>query len=433
MFSSDLDAARGPLATRKWGIILGSVILVSVATALVSARTIPFTFAVTVASFVAAALWRAKAQLLVPSFEKAAAYLVVFLLYAAISAIWALDPALTLYKITLAIIIVLGTIVVSQLIASETPPNLLHMGEGLWIGLLVALIYFLVEVITDQSIKIWIYNTLAVSPSDLRPADYFKWADDQLVSISRDDLARNVAPITPFLWPAVLAMQGTLVRPARTCGAVVLVALAGVVVMLSPHETSKVAFVAGLVVFGCARTWPLFSARLVTIGWVCACVVVLPAALLAYRIDLQNAPWLQRTAQHRIEIWNATAEKALQVPLLGVGAHSTYVQDRELGPPAKRGWEYRSLRPLSTHAHSVYLQTWYELGLVGAALLTLFGLSILNAIRSLARAVQPYAYATFASAAAVAASSYGMWQIWFMALFGFCVVLFSLGRSVSTS
>jgi O-antigen ligase len=161
--------------------------------------------------------------------------------------------------------------------------------------------------------------------------------------------------------------------------------------------------------------------------------VVLPAALLAYRLDLQNAPWLQRSAQHRIEIWNATAEKALQAPILGVGAHSTYVQDRALGPPAKRGWKYRSQRPLSTHAHSVYLQTWYELGLVGATLLTLFGLSILSAIRSLTRAVQPYAYATFASVAAVAASSYGMWQIWFMALFGFCVVLFSLGRSISTT
>ena len=71
--------------------------------------------------------------------------------------------------------------------------------------------------------------------------------------------------------------------------------------------------------------------------------------------------------------------------------------------------------------------------LVEATLLALFGLSILSAIRSLTRAIQPYAYATFASVAAVAASSYGMWQIWFMALVGFCVVLFSLGRSVSTS
>ena len=433
MFSSDLDTARHPLATRSWGIVLSSIILVSVAAALVSARTIPFTFAVTVAAFIVAALLRAKAIFLVPRLGFVAYSVVAFLLYASISAIWAMDPALALLKTTLAMLIMLGTIVVVQLIAIETRPNLLHMGEGLWIGLLVAMIYTLAEVTTDQSIKIWVYNALDIGPDDLRPARYFSWANDQLLSIHRDDLARNVAPITPFLWPAVLVMQGTLGRPAKTYGAAVLVALAGVVVMLASHETSKLAFVAGLVMFGCAQARPLFAARLAIIGWVCACLMVLPLALLAYRLDLQNATWLQESAQERIKIWNATAEKALQVPLLGVGAHSTYVQGQESAPSVKRGWDYRSQHPLSSHAHSVYLQTWYELGLVGAALLTLFGLSILNAIRSLVRAVQPYAYATFASAAAVAASSYGMWQIWFMALFGFCVVLFSLGRSVSTS
>jgi len=433
MFSSDLDTVRYPLVTRRWGIVLGCVILVSVAAALVSARTIPFTFAVTAALFVASAVLRSKWQLLVPQFENVTFYLTVFVLYASLSAIWAMEPALALYKTALAILIMLGTMIVSQLTVSETLPNLLHMREGLWTGLLVALLYFLAEIITDQGIKIWIYNTLAVSPSDLRPASFFKWADDRLVSIHRDDLARNVAPITPFLWPAVLAMQGTLVRPASRYGTVVLVALAGVVVMLSPHETSKLAFVAGLVVFGCARAWPLFSGRLVTVGWVGACLIVLPAALLAYRLDLQNAPWLQNSAQARIEIWNTTAEKALQSPLLGVGAHSTYAQAQELGPPVKRGWKYRNRHSLSTHAHSVYLQTWYELGLVGATLLTLFGLAILSAIRALSGAIRPYAYATFASAATLAASSYGMWQIWYMALFGFSAVLFSLGRNTSTA
>ena len=68
---------------------------------------------------------------------------------------------------------------------------------------------------------------------------------------------------------------------------------------------------------------------------------------------------------------------------------------------------------------------------MGAMLLMLFGLSIVNAIKRLAGAVQPYAYATFTSAAVVAAFSYGMWQTWFLAMFGFCVVLFSVGRSVS--
>jgi len=90
------------------------------------------------------------------------------------------------------------------------------------------------------------------------------------------------------------------------------------------------------------------------------------------------------------------------------------------------------MRSLSTHAHNVYLQTWYELGLVGVTLLMLFGLSIVNAIKTLSLTVQPYAYATFTSAAVVAASSYGMWQIWFLAMFGYSVALFWVGRSVAS-
>jgi len=307
MFSSDLDTARHPLSTRVWGIILGSVIMVFVAAAPVAARTIPFTFAVTVAAFISAALLRGKSNLLVPQFGTASLLLGTFLLYASLSALWAMNPWAALVHTTLAILILLGTIVLSQLIASETRTNLFHMGEGMWIGLLVGLIYFFIEIVTDQSIKIWVYNTLAIDPSRLRGAQHFTWTGRQVVAFARDDLTRNATPITLFLWPTVSAMQGTLVGRARAIGAAVIVAFAGVVIMLAPHETSKLAFLAGLAAFGYAFAWPRFFARLATIGWVCACLAVIPAALLAHRLDLQNASWLQESAQLRIEIWNATA------------------------------------------------------------------------------------------------------------------------------
>jgi hypothetical protein len=431
MFSSDLDTARHPLSTRSWGIILGSVMMVSVAAALVSARTIPFTLAVTLAAFISAALLRGKSDLVVPQFGTVSLVLGAFLLYASVSALWAIDPGVTLSKTALAILIMFGTIVLSQLIASETRPNLFHMGEGVWIGLFVALIYFFIEIITEQSIKIWVHNALAIDPRNFRDAGHFTWSGDQVIAFARDDLARSAAPVTLFIWPAVLAVQGTLVGPPRTIGAAVIVTLAGVVIMLSPHETSKLTFLAGLGVFGCAFSWPRFTARLVAIGWVCACLAVLPAALLAHRLDLQNAAWLQKSAQERIEIWHATAEEVFRAPLFGVGARTTYVQSQQLRTPAEPDLKNPNLLSLSTHAHSVYLQTWYELGFMGVMLLMLFGLSIVNAIKRLAGAVQPYAYATFTSAAVVAAFSYGMWQTWFLAMFGFCVVLFSVGRSVS--
>jgi O-antigen ligase len=239
-----------------------------------------------------------------------------------------------------------------------------------------------------------------------------------------------MAAIVLYLWPAVLAIMGTLSRPRATAVAVFTVALAGAVVMLAWHETSKVAFFAGLAAFGCAHVALVLTGRLVAIGWVVACLAVLPAALLAHRLDLHNASWLQSSAQHRIIIWNYTAEQVLKAPLLGVGARTTYVLGPRLEATIKSAPGEVHQRTLSVHSHSVYLQTWFELGLMGAALLTLLGLSVLQSIRALPASLQPYAYAAFASAAIMAASSYGLWQIWYLALFGSCAAYFGLASSL---
>ena len=239
-----------------------------------------------------------------------------------------------------------------------------------------------------------------------------------------------MASLTLFLWPGVLAMLGTLPRRWATVQAALTVVIAGAVVMLSTHETSKLAFVGGLAAFACARLSLRYTGRIVAIGWVFACLAVLPSALLAHRLDLHNASWLQGTARHRIIIWNYTAEQVLKAPWLGVGARSTYVLGPRLEPEITTRADETFRRTLSTHSHSIYLQTWFELGLVGATLLTLLGLSILQVIGLLAVPLQPYAYATFASAALMAASSYGMWQIWFVAMYGLGVALFGLGASL---
>jgi O-antigen ligase len=154
---------------------------------------------------------------------------------------------------------------------------------------------------------------------------------------------------------------------------------------------------------------------------------MLPTALLAYRYNLHNAPWLEATARHRIIIWNFTAQEVLRAPWLGVGARTTYVMGPRLEPEIANRPGEAFKRTLSTHSHSIYLQTWFELGLIGATLLTLLGLSIVQAIWSLRADLKPYAYATFVAAALMAASSYGMWQIWFVGLFALCAALFGIG------
>jgi O-antigen ligase len=234
-----------------------------------------------------------------------------------------------------------------------------------------------------------------------------------------------MVPLVLYVWPAAMAMAHTLTRPRAMVVAALTIALTGATVMLASHETSKVSFIGALAAFACAHLALRLTGRIVAVGWVCACLAMLPAALIAHRLDVHEASWLQPSARHRIIIWNHTAEQALKSPWIGVGARTTHV----LGPRLERemaGPDADLLRSLSLHSHSVYLQTWFELGLIGATLLTLLGLAVLQAISALAPQLQSYAYATFASAAITAASSYGMWQIWFVGAFGFCAVLYGL-------
>jgi len=430
MFSHDLDRARYPLTARSRGILLGSILTVAVVATSVSARTLPFLYAVVVAGFLAAAAGRGELDRALPRRGPVSWHLAIFLVYACASSSWGIAPAASFLETSLAIAVAAGALALMQLLADETRPNLLHMGEGLWIGLLVGLTYLFIEFVGGQSIKIWVYNWLGLGPGDLPHGDYYRWAGGKLKFISPEDLTRNMVPVALFLWPAVMAARGTLRRRSGLIAATVTVILAGIVIMVSRHESSKLAYVAGLAVFGSALVGARLTGRIVATGWVIACLAMLPAALIAHRLELHNASWLQASARHRIIIWNYTAEQVLKAPLLGVGARTTYV----LGPRLEQTWQaypdesFR--RTLSLHSHSVYLQTWFELGLIGATLLTLVGLAILQGIRSLTRSLQPYAYATFVSAAVMAASSYGMWQVWFDSMFGFTVAIFALGASL---
>jgi O-antigen ligase len=431
MFSNALDRVQHPLAARRRGIILGSVIAVTVATALASARTMPYLYAVTVASFLAALAVRSNLKRSLPQPVPVALHIAVFLFYALASAVWAIDPPGTVLAVSLAIVVALGTIALMQVFGEEPYANLVHMGEGVWAAYVVALLYLAIEIATGQGIKLWLYNLIGLSPADLSHQEYFQRSGGRLVSISDEDLKRNIAPVTLFLWPAVLCALGTFTRERGRVVAIAIVVLAGAVVALATHGTSKLAFGGALVVFAAAWSAPRMTGRLVVLGWVIACVAVLPAALIAHRIDLHNAPWLEPSTRHRIIIWNYTAEQVLKAPWLGVGARTTYLLGPQLEQTLKTPLDERFRRTLSTHSHSIYLQTWFELGLVGATLLTLLGLAILQAIRGLTVPLQRFAYATFASAAIMAASSYGMWQIWFLAMFGLCAALFALGAELN--
>ena len=136
---------------------------------------------------------------------------------------------------------------------------------------------------------------------------------------------RAATPITLMLWPAMMAARGAIVRPWNTRIALIILALAIPTTFLSPQETSKLALVVGLIAFALTwltRRWAAAPDRGGVDRVVSRCRAGGAAGAPA---RLHNAPWLQTSAQHRIIIWNYTAEHVMKSPLLGIGAYMTYL------------------------------------------------------------------------------------------------------------
>jgi ABC-type lipoprotein release transport system permease subunit len=85
------------------------------------------------------------------------------------------------------------------------------------------------------------------------------------------------------------------------------------------------------------------------------------------------------------------------------------------------------------HAHDLFLQTWYELGVAGAILVAFAGAAIALRIHLLPSEAQPFAAATFASFASVEAFAWSMWQPWLMCAVGLVVLYLRMAASVIPS
>lgn len=429
VFTHELDRAAIPLASRKRGVIIGTLVMGFAAAALISPRTIPF--GLPVVAVCAAALGSGREALLrewSPS-KNGVLTVVAFLGLALVSMLWAAEWDAPLGPALKGSAYLLAALAAAVVMRNERRSDAFHIAEGLWIGLLAGLVYLLFEIASGQAIKLALYRALALGPGDLRPPMYFTWTGRRLDAISPFDLTRNIAPISMYLWAALLAMRSGMPSRKARVGVIAMFVLAALVIGLSEHETSKVAMAASTLIFALAYARPELSLKVLRVGWVAACLAIIPVSLALHRAGLHQATWLQNTARHRVIIWNHTAEESLKAPLLGVGAGMMYRLGSAPEKMKNPGEDFQYNVP---HAHNIYLQTWFELGAAGAAILTLIGLAILERIGRMSIRAQPYAQATFASAMVMAAASYGMWQPWFIAMFAFCVTAFAIAVRVDT-
>ena len=346
--------------------------------------------------------------------------------FALVSTLWSAKPLTTIVAPLWLVFYLAISLLVMELVQREPRRNAFHLAEGLWLGMFVGLSYLLVEVLSNQAVKIFLYNALHVPKSWLRPAGAFSWEGNRLVGIMPMDLTRSIVPVTLLMWSALLALRTTAPRQAVKFWSLAFYVLAVAVIAVSDHETSKAAIIVSTIVFLLACWRSEWTRLLLQAGVVIACFGVVPVSLALHRFGLQTAPWIQESFQHRVALWNYLAESIAARPLFGRAAGMMYELRSIEGPVLDGKFDVQL-----PHAHSVFLQAWFELGVIGAVLLAIACVMMVRRIAQISGDYAPYGYATFAAAMTVGAASYGVWQPWFLGTFGLCASCYILALRVN--
>jgi O-antigen ligase len=398
--------------------------IVALIVAAVAPRATPFMLPLLGGAIIAPVLRGPKAAIVLWPVAPMVLALAALDVYLAANALWSFSPLQALGRVLLyAAIVGLGT-VVAWALPLLTGEDARRLHRGMLIAVMAIAAFLAIEAALGQPIRRLIVSLI---PLLRPPSRHMTEAGGWVTEIYLYVLNRNLAVLNFLLWPAFLLMRGHLPRTAARLAAGILLVLTAVAVFSSDHETSMIALAASCLVFaGCALA-PRVMRALVIAGWVAATLLVVPAADLAHDAGLHQARWLPQSARNRVELWNVTADRMQASPILGIGIESTKpldVEAEQADPASQKGvFTNRTGR----HSHNIFMQTWFELGAVGAVLLLVVGLAALRAMARLPAAHQPYAFASFVSTIVIASFTWGMWQPWFMCAFGLWAVVLLVG------
>lgn len=175
--------------------------------------------------------------------------------------------------------------------------------------------------------------------------------------------------------PLALALRSAFSEPWLRAACALLVAAAAFGVLVTYSRGALVALAAlPLLYLSRPRAWPLIAGAAVA-------VVLLAPGALGDRVA--NAGQLDRPEiASRVDFWDAALTMFGQRPILGIGLDNFGSSYIELEQPGRSFVGGGSLAPPET-AHSLYLNTLAEQGLIGAMALAILAISLMSTSSSL--------------------------------------------------
>ena len=346
--------------------------------------------------------------------------LLAFCGYVLVNASWSLIPRAAFGKAAILLAIVLVSQFCIYWVIRQEGEILTAVGRGFLIGYGIGALFIAIEIATEQSLARLALNTFEFLRPDSQK--HHSITNGEITAIGIYDRNRSVAMLNLLFWPAAAVWSAFAPNGWRWPAYVAATGCLALATFGSAHESSKVALVVGIAVFLLCWLNLLLGRAVVLAAWTVACLLAVPIASGLYEAGLHKAEWLPRTARARVILWGYTAERYWERPILGVGVNSTREIDRRAKPTAEKPADHVYARRTGRHAHNVFVQTWFELGAIGALMLLVIGLAVLRMLARVSEACQPMCFAGFAVAMSIATFSWGMWQTWFQAAFAFTAI-----------
>jgi len=404
--------------TQHADFIAGILLATLSASAIIFPRAIPF-FYLFLALLAAIELWRTgKTSEAVKIPGLFWILISLFTVWCFVTILWSLVPLQAMSKVLFLTYTILAAWIIYRWLSTISLSMSQHLNSGLFIGFAIGTLFLTIETVLDQPIAKSFLNNFEFARPDT--AKHIRIINNEVVNLPLYLLNRNIATLNILLWPTILfaVSQWEGKRGWIISGA--LFALVALVTFHSVHETSMTALLAGVVCFSLNYFIPRIGRIMMIAIWISALVFVIPVALKAYDANLHKAEWMPPSAQARIVLWSNTARSYMSNPILGVGVRTTqFIDDERVKKANNPRTDNHKNIGTARHGHNIYLQTWYELGAVGAILLLLSGLALLTRINRMLPQIKIFVLTTFGVAITIAAFTWGMWQVWYIAMFAF--------------